>query len=251
MNENITDKNEVTYDLFTDASVGPELRGCCSGVLITRRDNRYRTFTELIQPKGTNNSGEVAAVCLAVSHIRNLVDWYVNINPGPMPDLTFNVFSDSLITVNGVRSWIVGWIKNMDKLGNLMNNSETIVANQNFFKFIYNTILDYNLRIRFIHQPAHVLTNVDKIIKPFANNNNGFTPEHFGITPIQLCSCNDFVDRETRGIINLYLSTNPEDRPEYQRDEILKMKMGAIIERKIRYTSKEDMDRYLGLVSLY
>jgi ribonuclease HI len=212
------DKIQVIYDLFCDASVGPELRGTCSGVLINRRPLRLngkelefsgiqRTFMYCIQMNGTNNSGEVAAVAMAV---RGAIDIYSQIDKDSF-NATFNVFSDSLITINGVREWLPNWIKKADRAGNLMTASGKQASNQEFFKFIYNTILESDININFFHQDGHITTNVDRMIPDFVKFNYGLKPSDLGLTPMQLCACNDFVDRETRMLINQYLSSGVED----------------------------------------
>ena len=207
----------VVYDIFCDASVGPERKGCCSGILIERRpllietlDDQPmfsgidRTFLYSIQPDGTNNSGEIAAVAMGVMAAydinRQLTIYRDDYTPW------FNIFSDSLISIRGVRDWFPNWIKNMDKHGNLINSSGNIVANQEFFKYIYNTITMNDININFFHQDGHVISNVTRIIPGFIQNNNGVSPLDIGISCMQLCASNDFVDNETRRIINQYIS---------------------------------------------
>ena len=203
----------VVYDIFCDASVGPNRKGCCAGVLIERRPMIFvtdtgdsqvfggpdRTFLYSIQPEGTNNSGEIAAIAMGVMaayDINRQLSEYKRYIPW------FNIFSDSLISIKGVREWFPNWLKNMDKDGNLISSSGSIVANQEFFKYIYNTITLNEININFFHQDAHVISNVTKIVPSFMRNNNGIAPRDIGISCMQLCASNDFVDNETRRIIN-------------------------------------------------
>lgn len=216
-------KPTLTYDIFCDASVGPNLRGTCSGALITRREERpgspNSTFVYMIQPEGTNNSGEIGAIALAVNQACTLRRYGIH-QLGIEPK--FHIFSDSLISIQGVRDWLPNWIKNADENGNLRNSSKKVVANQEFFKYIYNTIATIdNIDITFFHQDAHVTKNFDTIRVNFKKFNH-IDLELVGLTPETICIANDFVDRETRGIINNYLALNPNIRDDCTMDKHFK-----------------------------
>lgn len=241
-------KPVVTYDIFCDASVGPDLRGCCSGALIERREpiQSYidRTFQYTIQPKGTNNSGEIGAVALGVSCAISLHN-YMKEEFTPR----FNLFSDSLISIRGVREWMEGWIARSDKDGNLRNSSGSIVANQEFFKFIFNAITaNPDIDINFLHQDGHVLARFDSIRTNFQKF-NGIQPEDVGKSPESLCMANDFVDRETRKIINQYLSCSPEYLPDDWQDSDLDLIMSFYKNDKINDCSPANIAQYRKIVS--
>ena len=213
----------IIYDIFCDASVGPDGRGCCSGMLIERRPFEQKIFGETvfggpsktflytIQPTGTNNSGEAAAVAMGVMAAtdiaRNLRESRSGIEYIPW----FNVFSDSLITIKGVRDWMPGWIKHIDAKGDLRNSTGAYTANQDFFKYIFNCISTNDVNINFFHQDGHVTHDVGRIIPNFIKYNKGIHPNDIGLTCMQLCAANDFVDNETRSLINYFLSVPDSD----------------------------------------
>lgn len=221
----------IIYDLFCDASVGPNLKGTCAGCLVIRRpctldkvkDFPDHMFHYCIIPGGTNNAGESTAVAMATSIAIDLYNFMSVYNCF----IVFNIFSDSLITINAVRDWMPGWIKNMDKNGNLRNSTGIVAANQEKFKFIYNTILanaSGQFHINYIHQKGHIVTNTDRMLEVFARTNPGIDFRCIGLSTFQMCRCNDFVDNETRCIINQYLNTPKSHLPIEWSDRVLTMK---------------------------
>ena len=243
----------VITDLFCDASVGPDLRGACSGVTMEMRGQPNMAVPHLlpeqpkglsyaIQPTGTNNSGESMAVAmgvnLALSFHKSLREQY------PYAFLHFNIFSDSLITINGVREWLPGWVKNSVGIA-LRNGRGDLVKNQEFFKFIYNSILraPADFSVSFYHQDGHITKNYQCIEEPFFRR-NGVTLEQIGIKAETICLANDFVDRHTRGYINDYLN-NPK-RGQYYN--IHNMASGSYMETDILSADPNVIEQYKARV---
>lgn len=244
------ESNVVIYDIFCDASVGPTLKGCCSGALIERRNpvRNYpeRIFHYTIQPNGTNNSGEAAAVAMGVGHAVLLNSFMKERGYDPK----FNIFSDSLISINGSREWLPNWVKNSDNLGNLRNYSGGIVANQEYFKYIFNSILVTDIDIHFFHQDGHVLHNFEGINKSFRKQ-NGVYPIDIGKTPASLCLSNDYVDKETRKLINMYLNCPKEDLPKDWHDDRLSFIVNSFKCDTICDRSKEAIELYRNKVAYH
>lgn len=194
------ERPKLIYDLFCDASAGPELRGACAGCLITSRTQSETEFHAVIQPHGTNNSGEIAAILLAVIkavEIRQSIDRSIGIE--------FNIFSDSRISVCSMREWIFGWLNN--RQGNILRKSDkSVVMNQGYIKSIYNMILIYNLRVKFYHQIGHVGHKYNAVPIDFYKFNK-IPLETVGLSPSFISICNDTVDNKTRDIIVDFLST--------------------------------------------
>lgn len=194
------------FDIFCDASVGPELKGACAGALVEKTHIETgniveKKFHAIIQPNGTNNSGEAAAVTLGV--IKALEIFH---NPKYFGEIkNLNIFSDSLITINGVREWIPRWIRNASEDGTFIASNGDPVKNQFYFKYIFNTIiLNRGIKLRFYHQDGHVTTDFDSIIPRFRKFNNIYLSD-IGLSSSHICINNDLVDTETRRIINDYL----------------------------------------------
>lgn len=187
-----------TFDIYCDASVQKSLRGACAGALIVERGSPKTSMKAVIQPNGTNNSGEIGAILLGTScalEIRNTT-----------PDLCqFNIFSDSNIGIRGVREWMFHWIAMANQAGNykLINNSGQPVANQMFFKCIFNFLVMHNLQIHFYHQAGHVNRYFAQAAKTFEDD-NGIPLFRLGLSAETISSYNNFVDTRTRSLLRDY-----------------------------------------------
>ena len=196
----------ININIFCDASVGPELKGACAGSLVETSIDFYedtninKEFYALIQPNGTNNSGEIAAIALGVVKAIELYRRYSH------QIMRINIFSDSLISIRGIREWMPNWIRNSrDKNGIFMSNSG-VVKNQSYFKFIFNSILlNPDIKIHFYHQDGHIVSNFDSILPRFKKF-NGIYLNTLNLTASHICINNDYVDKETRKIINQFLT---------------------------------------------
>lgn len=192
------------YDIFCDASVGSDLRGSCYGCEAVDRMTGSSMFNAVIQPDGTNNSGEMAAISLGVKTAVNIK--HANILNPPI----FNIFSDSLICINSIRSWIFSWVKYM-RNNILYKPSGEEVLNQGYLKLIFNTILIYRPDIRFYHQKGHINAKNINIVEPKFRASNFMPLSNLGISPEYISKYNNDVDRKTREIIFRYLETNGDD----------------------------------------
>lgn len=248
----------IVYDMFCDASVGPNLKGSCAGCLVLRRpctlpevkDFPDHMFHYCIIPDGTNNAGESTAVAMATFIAIDLYNFMTKFGSY----IVFNIFSDSLITINAVRDWMTSWIKNMDKDGNLRNSTGVVAANQDKFKFIYNTIIttaSYPFHINYIHQKGHITVNTDRMLGVFARSNPGIDFRCLGLTTMQMCKCNDFVDNETRSIINQYLNTPKAYMPIEWSDRVLSMRNAMYKADKIIDSTKVALETYKKRMQFY
>lgn len=146
-----------TLDIFTDASVlgkvdvvkGNRVCGGAVSVINDMRDIEYHCVID----RATNNYGELTGLYLAVqiaAEYKDLVD-------------EFNIYSDSNISVCGLKSWIYNWINRMDQNGIMYTSSGVEVANQTIIKniadFIINTFDPNRHKINFIHCKSHVKIN--------------------------------------------------------------------------------------------
>ena len=191
-----------TYDIYCDASVGSNLRGACAGALVTERMGQTSYMEACIQPDGTNNSGEVCAILLGVTNA-------IKIMETSSEECRFNIFSDSIIGIRGVREWIFHWIANANKNGNnvFVNSSGEPVANQVYFKLIFNNVILRDLDVHFYHQRGHVTGRYEACAYNFMQT-NGINLMRLGLTAEKISLYNNHVDNITREILRTYLKNN-------------------------------------------
>lgn len=195
----------IVYDIFCDASVGPTLRTACPGALCIVRGEKTGSFDANIQHDGTNNSGELGAVYMAVSKA-------AAIQSTSEEPILFNIFSDSMLAIKGVREWLYKWFENMNGTV-IRKESGEPVMNQGYIKLIFNTIIINRLNIRFYHQKGHVnKRNIHKVRGMFLSQ-NGISLDELGLTDVFISECNNIVDQRTRMWVTDYLSKPHPDEP--------------------------------------
>lgn len=198
----------LVFNLFCDASIDTQRKIACGGCYVSVQEDYqppcHFLTKAIIQEHATNNSSEILAIWIGVNEALQIRKQY--------PNAVFRLFSDSKISVYGLRSWMVNWIKNInpndpDRI--LVSSSGEPVANQQRFIDIFNTIVRNNLRIELYHQRGHVGSknlSLDKARIDFVKNNK-VSPENLGITIAYLCQCNDYIDNFTRESIKTFIST--------------------------------------------
>lgn len=209
------------YDVFVDASVESNLRGACAGaVLVDRSTNEILNIEFAYQPNGTNNSGEACAILIGVNLLSKLRDFLGN----DKGEYRLNLFSDSMISLFGVRQWIFKWLP-CDASMVLHKNDGEEVKNQNYFKLIYNKIMLSNLPVNLYHQRGHCVHDPEKIKDDFHKMNrcNCFD---INVTPEYLGHWNDYIDRATRDI--LYNGGKTRDGVPVMEDHLYELEPGAI-----------------------
>lgn len=194
--------NKNTLNVFTDASINKksERTDGCAGVvaIITDEDNNrvvlHNKFSVLID--STNNESEIYAIYLGIITALEIMQ--------TIPITHVNLFSDSKISIFGLREWIYKWVNNV-KDGTLISSSGTPVKNQQIFMKCIYAILENNLDISLFHIDGHTALSSDKALHDamlnFRNNNN--LTHYFinmGLFKI-LCGCNDIVDVVSRDIV--------------------------------------------------
>jgi len=197
--EDIFNKN--TLNIFTDASIskiGNETVGC-SGCIATTTDNYGKSIIVdefyFINRDTTNNDSELKAIHAGIYKAIQYRNNYKQIN----------LFSDSLVSVKGLKEWIFNWINNM-KLGVLYGSSGE-VKNQELIKSIISDIITSQLQIKIYHQKGHIKINdYDDLLKAqriFLRENNITAPLEL---IKDLCYYNDIVDNTSRQRLLIYVS---------------------------------------------
>lgn len=140
--------NPNVVNIFTDASIihhpNGKTSGCYGAIVANDQqiiDREYRICTD-----STSNNSEIKAVRLGV----NLAIKWRNLLNRPV---TINLFSDSQISILGIRDRIYSW---QNKKNGLVGYGNSVIKNQSIFIEIVNLIVNSGLYINFYHQKGHV-----------------------------------------------------------------------------------------------
>ena len=184
-------------NIFTDASITQLVNGNtagCYGAIVTNNgriiDKEYKVCTD-----STSNNSEIKAIRLGVNLA---IKWRNSVN---FP-IIINLFSDSQISILGIRDRIYSW---RCKGNNLFGSGNSLIKNQSVFIEIINIIINSNLIINFYHQKGHVnlheLDSIDKAIHVFTASNevrDGIDVEFIKY----ISTMNNKVDRTSRKYLN-------------------------------------------------
>lgn len=193
----------MVINLFCDASIDIDKKIACGGCYIVRQEQNGETFPighrRIIQLNATNNSAEILAIWVGVVEALRLRELY--------PGAIFRLFSDSKISLYGLRDWLKAWVENMKPDGTLISSSGQPVINQQRFIDIFNLIVENNLRIELYHQRGHVFERhmPIEIARAQFIKANKVSPENMGITTEFLCEGNDMIDHMTRDAVQSWL----------------------------------------------
>lgn len=184
-------------NLFCDASIDTNLNIACAGCFIVYQDINGPNpigIKKLIQKNATNNSSEILAIWIGITEALKLRQVH--------PNAVFRLFSDSKISLYGLRDWMKNWIGFSQDAGSneLISTSGKPVANQQRFIDIFNLIVENNLKIEFYHQRGHVgegRVSMEKARVSFIKANK-VSPEATGLGIEYLSECNRVVDNSTR-----------------------------------------------------
>lgn len=194
-------------NLFCDASIDIDAKIACAGCYIVYQDiNGTKEIGKkmLIQHNTTNNSAEILAIWIGIVEALKLRPIY--------SDAVFRLFSDSKISLYGLRDWMKNWIRNSIHVNSveLISSSGTPVANQQRFIDIYNLIVENNLKIELYHQRGHVgegRVSVDRARVQFIKANK-VSPENMGLDTNFLSLCNNYIDNFTRASVRAYIDNH-------------------------------------------
>lgn len=199
----------MVINIFCDASIDTDVHIACGGCFIVMQNDDHSIapmYHRLcLQTDATNNSSEILAIYTGVIEAIKLRELY--------PNAIFRLFSDSKISLYGLRDWIKNWIKNSQLRGTdvLISSSGQPVANQQYFIKIFNVIVDYNFCIEFYHQRGHVGqaggVSKEKARAQFIKANK-VSPELMGIDINFLCQYNHLIDKLTRDAVRAYVDHN-------------------------------------------
>lgn len=216
-------------NVFCDASIDKTTGRTCAGALAVNSDGTEMIAEQfVVQEQGTNNSGEILAVLMSI---------LICIQFKFLGFKTFNIISDSRISIEGLRTWVFGWIKTQ-KEGLLYSSSGDLVANQDYFKEIIRLVVDNDLDIKFYHQKGHCGTNEKGLqtAEHFFCKSNGISSDQIGLDSRKIVAYNNYVDIMSRNV--LYDNTIPHsiEKPRvvvYYIDEIYIERYRQLINQRI------------------
>lgn len=143
--------NQSTINIFTDASILQIKHGShidhyvgCPGIVVYRGDRLVDAKYKILA-KTTNNYCELYAILLAIQ--------YARVHAFHKSNLKINIFSDSKISIFGLREWIFKWIANHHN--GVLYGSSGPVSNQDLIiRIIWNILLD-NIPVKLYHVRGH------------------------------------------------------------------------------------------------
>lgn len=149
-----------TLNIFSDASVrrkGKNSFDTCYSVVAVNENTIIDSDTRIIS-NSTNNGGEIRGLRLALSIANKWINQYDFIN----------IFSDSKISIIGLREYIYNW-RYDKKTGKLINSSGSIVSNQEVFIECYYLLSNLDKlkpnRVQLFHQRGHINNNIKSLCK--------------------------------------------------------------------------------------
>lgn len=204
---NLSDEN--TLSVFTDASIFKADSETYIGApgFATVYQHRIVNSGVNIMYKSTNNNSEIAAIHMGILELLKYKNSY----------RTLNLFSDSRISIMGMREWIFKWVNNKNpSTGRLYSSSGTEVANQELFLHTMKLIVTNMLSVNLYHQRGHInFTEKGEVMRAMHDfeTSNGFTISYD--LAVELCRYNDFVDNYTRDTLKRSIGDLIYEKPEY------------------------------------
>ena len=230
--------SDEVLNIFTDASI-KRIRiensfiGC-PGMVAYIGYRELNKRLEIMQ-HSTNNESEIRAIQMAIEYVYE----YIPIIPYIK---RINIFSDSKISVYGLREWYKNWFMNI-KNGELYGSSGK-VKNQKYFIFIIKAIEQLGLPINIYHLRGHMLNKQWQFVDSFYKENHivGYNGKMDIRLRDYLIHGNDEIDKET-GIIDT-LDTLNISIP-YKKDKLINPFIYTDLINSI------DLKKYENLISKY
>lgn len=158
-------------NVFTDASVKHSKDKTytvgCPGFTIFKGRQMILPVQSQYIPDSTNNESEIIAIVNAL--------YYILCNRIYFGDITvINIFSDSKISIYGLREWYNSWRRNIHN-GVMYNSSGKPVANGRFFIEAIGIMDALNIKVNLYHCNGHINifdnSSINKFIKTFHKEN--------------------------------------------------------------------------------
>ena len=175
-------------NIFCDASIKKTTLGTygCPGSIAVDTTGSSVDYESTILVDSTNNESEIYAILLATRQAIKYKDRFARIN----------IFSDSRISVCGMRDWMLNWIRRAN--GDTLMSTSGVVANQQLFLQVLTLIMNNLDSYRLFHVDGHMNPNNPKHIFTFMRDFEKFNGIKIGPLEAQyLCTYNNLIDKET------------------------------------------------------
>lgn len=181
--------DDRTLNIFCDASISKfpdETIGCPGSIaVINTPDAVIASGVTRFLRYSSNNNAEITAIMMAIELALSLRESYE----------TINIFSDSKISVYGLRKWIFDWLNDV-RDGEMYSSSGTPVANQQIFISIVNLVVKNDFKLNLYHQKGHVSGNgIDIAKKVFLESNDILLTDE---EARYISTFNDYIDKATK-----------------------------------------------------
>lgn len=247
--------NDDTINVFTDASVknhGQVTESIAGALLVDNKSNHILKRVRLIP--STNNEGEIYAIFMGLS----LISKHMALNKDKK--YTYNLFSDSKISVYGLREWYSSWIKYSVGSDHFVSSSGDPVKNQEIFVRCMDMIIANNMNVNIYHVRGHMKANnhiqYQKFIKDFKESNYlSSIPTNELVR--ELIRLNDIVDNATRSALlpeGAIIDDIPTIMGTHKKDSMNEF-MGVRIKKEFLFTHNmknivKEKKKYASLIRL-
>lgn len=244
--------NEDNVNIFTDASVknhGQVTESVAGACIIDSRGNYTLRHTRLLP--STNNEGEIYAIYMGLQLIYEYMMTY------PDRKYTFNLFSDSKISIYGLREWYSSWIKNSEDKDVFTSSSGEPVKNQEIFIRCMDMIINLNIKVNFYHVRGHMKDSrsYNKFAEDFKTSNRLSSLPTRELVK-ELSYWNDIVDETSRLSLlpSAYGKSIPTIMGSHKKDSLSEF-MGVGIRKEYLFTHNKNLlskekKRYTSLIKL-
>lgn len=219
-------------NVFTDASITKYTDNgwiTCAGYIVVKDGIIIDSGKEIIH-NATSCYGEIYAIKMAIETISK----YSN--------TPINLFSDSQISILGLKSRIYNWYQNQVNR-TLMTNTKEPVSSQEVYLDIMRMIIQYNIQISLYHIPSHIRLNNVKDMSRFKElfyANDESLREVDNRTIEEIINCNNIIDNMTRDYLVKITRCKDYDPDRYMKYSIIPL---------IWFPKPQDLQAYSQLVS--
>ena len=204
---------DTALNVFCDASVTKveDKYTSCPGYAVVNKGRIIKSDYKVVY-NTTNNYGEIYAIRMGIKAVYDM-----GYKLGTVSRI--NLFSDSQISIFGLREWIFTWYQNLNSNMQMVSSDKKVeISNQEVYNSIVNLIAYEGIPIHLYHQLGHKNfrnnIHLNKVIKSF----NLANKMQISIDEARfICYYNEYVDRFTRENLHSVTRSNLFKQTDYQK----------------------------------